>query len=98
MPAPETNATVTAAAIVKKPIWGEVEKPGAPIFALLLPLEPELDPEPEPEPDPEPDPDPPVPLGADVTVPVPAFPAWLINAAQFPVGFVGEVVVADPLK
>jgi len=100
MPAPETNATVIAATTDKTPTWPEAEKPGTPTFGLLLPLEPELEPEPEPEPelDPDPDPEPPVPLGAEVTVPVPALPAWLIRAAQFPVGAVGEVVVADPLK
>lgn len=102
MPAPETNATLMAAATDKRPIWLEVENPGAPTFGLLLPLEPELepelDPEPEPEPDPEPDPDPAVPLGAEVTVPVPPLPAWLIKAAQFPVGALAETDVADPPK
>jgi len=86
---------VTAAATDKKPKWLEEEKPGTPAFELLLPLEPE---EPEPELVPEPDPDPAVPLGAEVTVPVPALPAWLIKATQSPVGADGEVEVAEPLK
>src|ERR1700744_1550077 len=98
MPAPLTNATVTAATTDKKPKWLEEEKPGTPAFELLPPPLLPLPRDPELEPEPELDAEPAVPLGADVTVPVPTAPAWLIRVAQLPVGLVGEAVVADPLK
>jgi len=100
IPAPETNATVRPNATDRKLIWPEVTKLGEPALPLLLPLALALEPEPEldPDPDPDPDPEPPVPLGAEVTVPVPWLPAWLIKVAQVPVGLVGEAVEADPLK
>ena len=37
-------------------------------------------------------------VGCEVTVPVPAEPAWLINALHVPVALVVDVTVADPPK
>lgn len=37
-------------------------------------------------------------VGCEVTVPVPADPAWLINALHVPIASVVEVTVADPPK
>ena len=42
--------------------------------------------------------EPEVPVGWEVTVPVPAVPAWLIKLEQVPVALVVEVTVAEPPK